>query len=108
MRKIGKRGKIVLRHAHKLVGLAIGSYLDPVIFKQFEANFSIWQQPHEIEKFFSWNRAGAFFFDLSFTRRADTQLEISGCDRQPIPFRFAKKIRKDRDRSLALDDALSK
>ncbi len=63
VRKIGERGKIVLRHTHKLVSFAIAGDLHPVIFEQLEANFSVGQQPDEVEKFLGRNGASAFFFD---------------------------------------------
>ena len=106
MRKCGQRREIILRHAHELVGLAVAGDLHPMIFEQLEFNFFIGQQPHEFEKFFCRDGAGAFFFHFGFAGRADAQLKIGRGDVEAIAFGLAEEIRENRDRRLALDDAL--
>ena len=80
--------------------------MDPVIFQQLEADFAFGQQAHELEKFFCRNGAGAFFFHFGFAGCADAQLKIGGRDREAVALGLAKKIRENRNRRLALDDAL--
>ena len=52
------------------------------------------------------DRAGAFFFNFRFARRADAEFEIGGRDGEAIAFRLTKKIREDGNRRLAFDDTL--
>ena len=77
MRKIGQRREIILRHAHKLVVLAIAGDLNVVVLEKLESNFFVGKQTHQLEQLFRRDRAGAFLFHLRFARRANAQFKVA-------------------------------
>ena len=65
----GMAGKIILGHAHHLVGAPVRGDLHPMVFEQLEANLALRQQAHQVEQLFRGNGARRPLFLPSLRRR---------------------------------------
>jgi hypothetical protein len=104
--KLGHLGIIGARHADDFGIGAAAANLDPVVFKQFDGDFSVRQELDVVVKFAGRDGAGAGLFDFDLGAGADSLIKVGGGNVQPVLFGFEQKIRQNWNGSFALDHAL--
>ena len=105
--ELGYFGKLFSVHAGQAKVCLAAFHRHPFVVFFFEMHIARVKSTHNVEKLFGLNAHRTRLFDLGLGVAADRHVEVRS-DNSDLVFadRFDQDVREDRDRRLALDDAL--